>query len=253
MNLLFWQIGIVLLFEMIDIFLLLCFFNFVSDSRLPRRQIVILSAIICVCKAIISIISVNFLHLDITFIFLIFFFLSLPMILDHYSGLSIKLFFGIFSMVVVNIFLRFMTFFICPLFNIDTKEVNNNYLSLYFFDYLSIIVSFYFVKLFSYDFNSWKVNLDSKVGKLLLNTINISMIIYFVIIQLLTMVQFSNINIDTSNPRKIIVLFYLFLFFSLLAIIDRNVKNNLYQEILSQKEKQLIDLSNYSRQIEKII
>ena len=80
---------------------------------------------------------------------------------------------------------------------------------------------------------------------------NITMLLYYLLIQALYIIESYNV-IPTLKFRKFVVIVYLILFLILISFLSQYTKQKVQNEIMAQKEAQIRNITQYSQQIESL-
>ncbi|AXJ13516.1 sensor histidine kinase [Streptococcus pluranimalium] len=162
--------------------------------------------------------------------------------------ISLILFYGLSSSILQNLFYRFHSFFLFPIWGWDNSmlEITSYWIVFYF---SSFIGAMWFIRWSGYDFKQLKNRALDIKEKQLLRVANINTIFYFFSIELLTYQEFD-LNIDTLSLRRLLVSIELLIFIGIINQLDRRLKIHYQEQIQFQQELQLINMENYSNQVE---
>lgn len=164
----------------------------------------------------------------------------------------LSMFYGLFPTVLWNLQHRLISFFLMNIFGWNNQKQmdTGNYL-LYISAILASLLSILLPRLLRYDFKRLTGFKLSRDDKRLIIFLNISMIVYYMLVQLFAYLEkFYQLSIPPY--REMIVIFYIILFFSSANILDRNLRERIQQELSHQKEIQLQNMADYSQHIEDL-
>ncbi|MDB8660302.1 sensor histidine kinase [Streptococcus anginosus] len=107
------------------------------------------------------------------------------------------------------------------------------------------------MRLIQYNFKTLKSQKINHNDKKIIIFVNISMIIYHLIVQVLSYLENEN-NLQTLNFRESLVVLYLILFVSVANYLDRHLRERIQNDLMLQKDLQLKNMENYSHHIEEL-
>ncbi|WP_455167102.1 sensor histidine kinase [Streptococcus sp.] len=167
-------------------------------------------------------------------------------------GLPKKLlfFYGLFPMILVNLFYRGVSYFLLPF--LEQGQVYNDYS----FFWLCIIVfnffiSLAFLKWLGYDFTSLKREILDKGFQKSLTTINWIMGAYFLVMESLSYFEYVY-DIQSKTVRHLILVFYLLFFMGVIKKLDSYLKDKLHERLDREQALRYRDMERYSRHIEEL-
>lgn len=242
----FFQFLSLVFLDVIEIMLTLKLFSFISAIPFRFKRIFYLSLCIITFEVIFWTFAPSHFSFDIISLMRILFFMIVALCYGDVRRKSVMIFYAFFPIVLGSLILRFTTLFITPLFNISAESVSSNYLLVYGMIYASLLLTYLFVRFFNYDFTSWHHHLTSVRYNKLLQVTNVSMFVYYILLDI------PALNLSSKNSRQILVLFYLMFLLSLLAILDRHVKQGLVQKMIWQNEQTFQDLTHCSHRVESL-
>lgn len=161
-----------------------------------------------------------------------------------------NLFYGLYPVIVESLFGRMLSYNVFPMlgitvFNEATISGYDILIELLIFPtYLLIIRSL------KIDFKDLKEGFKRQYFNTILLIINLSMILYIILVSLL--VVFRNQLSDADMWRGHLNNLYIILFFIMLLYVNASSKEKLEKEIVAQKDHQLKALSNYSHHVESL-
>ena len=161
-----------------------------------------------------------------------------------------NLFYGLYPVIVESLFGRMLSYSVFPMlgitvFNEATISGYDILIELLIFPtYLLIIRSL------KIDFKDLKEGFKRQYFNKILLIINLSMILYIILVSLLVVLR--NQLTDADMWRGHLNNLYIILFFIMLLYVNATSKEKLEQEIVVQKDHQLKELSNYSHHVESL-
>ncbi|MGT2802094.1 sensor histidine kinase [Streptococcus henryi] len=187
----------------------------------------------------------------------VFYYLSLPiymillsfLIWRHLSKVLI-IFYGLFPITLWNLFYRSISFFVLPLFGIDSLFFESSFYNT-ILDFIAILLVLLFLKWLKYDFSKLRSDLLDRKDRNILYLTNWIMVSYYIIVQMLTYLEFEK-KINTQSYREIMIILYLIIFMGMITSLDRHLKDRLQEKLNFQQELQLINMENYSTHIEEL-
>lgn len=117
------------------------------------------------------------------------------------------------------------------------------------FSNIACLIIFLFLKIFQYDFSHLKQKVLDKRTRWTLRIANFSLLFYYVIIPSITYIEELK-GTTYENQREMIIAIYFILFICFVNILDRNLRQELQEQVMLQKEIQLQNINNYSKQVE---
>ena len=167
-------------------------------------------------------------------------------------GLPKKLFFfyGLFPMILVNLFYRGLSYFLLPF--LEQGQLYNDYS----FTWLCIIIfnffiSLAFLKWLDYDFTNLRREILDKGFQKSLTTINWIMGAYYLVIQTLSYFEYEQ-GIQSKTVRYLILVFYLLFFMGVIKKLDTYLKDKLRERLDQEQVLRYRDMERYSRHIEEL-
>ncbi|VIU78655.1 histidine kinase [Streptococcus pneumoniae] len=167
-------------------------------------------------------------------------------------GLPKKLlfFYGLFPMILVNLFYRGLSYFVLPF--LGQEQVYNDYS----FTWLCIIIfnffiSLAFLKWLDYDFTSLRKEIFDTGFQKSLITINWIMGAYYLVMESLTYFEYAY-DIQSKTVRYLILVFYLLFFMGIVKKLDTYLKEKLQEKLNQEQNLRYRDMERYSRHIEEL-
>lgn len=165
---------------------------------------------------------------------------------------TILIFYGLFPIVLWNLFYRSISFFVLPIFGLNYLNLDSSgALETNLLNFISILMVLMFLKWLNYDFSDLRTDLIDDRDKKVLYATNWIMSGYYVVLQIFTYLEFE-MNMNTLVYRELIVILYLIIFMGIINQLDRHLKDRLQEKLNFQQELQLINMENYSTHIEEL-
>ena len=167
-------------------------------------------------------------------------------------GLPKKLlfFYGLFPMILVNLFYRGVSYFVLPF--LGQGQVYDGYsltgLCIIIFNFF---ISLVFLKWLDYDFTSLRREILDKGFQKSLTKINWIMGAYYLMIQSLSYFEYEQ-GIQSMTVRHLILVFYLLFFMGVVKKLDTYLKEKLQEKLNQEQTLRYRDMERYSRHIEEL-
>lgn len=167
-------------------------------------------------------------------------------------GLSKRLlfFYGLFPIVLMDIFYRSVSYFVLPF--LGQGQVHDDYsliwLCIIIFNFF---ISLAFLKWLDYDFTSLRKEILDKSFQKSLTTINWIMGAYFLVMENLSYFEYAY-DIQSKTVRHLILVFYLLFFMGIIKKLDTYLKNKLRERLDQEQTLRYRDMERYSRHIEEL-
>ena len=167
-------------------------------------------------------------------------------------GLPKKLlfFYGLFPMILVNLFYRGISYFVLPF--LGQGQVHDDYsliwLCIIIFNFF---ISLAFLKWLNYDFTSLRKEILDKGFQQSLTTINWIMGAYFLVMENLSYFEYAY-DIQSKTVRHLILVFYLLFFMGIIKKLDTYLKDKLHERLDQEQALRYRDMERYSRHIEEL-
>lgn len=167
-------------------------------------------------------------------------------------GLPKKLlfFYGLFPMILVNLFYRGLSYFVLPF--LGQGQVHDDYsliwLCIIIFNFF---ISLAFLKWLDYDFTNLRREILDKAFQKSLTKINWIMGAYYLVIQTLSYLEYEQ-GIQSTTVRHIILVFYLLFFMGIIKKLDTYWKDKLRERLDQEQVLRYRDMERYSRHIEEL-
>ena len=167
-------------------------------------------------------------------------------------GLPKKLlfFYGLFPMMLVNLFFRVVSYFVLPFLGQGHVYDDRSFIWLCIKIFICFI-SLAFLKWLDYDFTSLRREILDKGFQQSLTTINWIMGAYYLVMQSLS--YFENVQgIQSTTVRHLILVFYLLFFMGIIKKLDTYLKDKLHERLDQEQVLRYRDMERYSRHIEEL-
>lgn len=167
-------------------------------------------------------------------------------------GLPKKLlfFYGLFPMILVNLFYRGISYFVLPF--LGQGQVHDDYsliwLCIIIFNFF---ISLAFLKWLDYDFTSLRKEILDKGFQKSVTTINWIMGAYFLVMQSLSYFEYVQ-GIQSTTVRHLILVFYLLFFMGVIKKLDTYLKDKLRERLDQEQALRYRDMERYSQHIEEL-
>ena len=167
-------------------------------------------------------------------------------------GLPKKLliFYGLFPMILVNLFYRGVSYFVLPF--LGQGQVYDGYsftgLCIIIFNFF---ISLAFLKWLGYDFTKLRKEILDKDFQKSLTKINWVMGAYYLVIQNLSYFEYEQ-GIQSTTVRHLILVFYLLFFMGVIKKLDTYLKDKLHERLNQEQDLRYRDMECYSRHIEEL-
>lgn len=159
-------------------------------------------------------------------------------------------FYGLFPIILVNLFYRGVSYFVLPFLGQGIVVGDGNPVFLLMMIFVSSIV-LVFLKWLDYDFTSMsKENLDIGFQKSL-TKINWAMGAYYLVMQSLSFFEYEQ-SIQSKTVRHLILVFYLLFFMGIIKKLDSYLKEKLHERLDQEQALRYRDMERYSRHIEEL-
>ena len=164
---------------------------------------------------------------------------------------KILIFYGLFPMILVELFYRGVSYFVLPF--LEQGQLYNDYS----FTWLCIIIFNFFISLaflrwLDYDFTSLRKEMILDKGfQKSLTTINWIMGGYYLVMQSLSFFEYEQ-GIQSTTVRHLILVFYLLFFMGMIKKLDTYLKEKLHERLDQEQALRYRDMERYSRHIEEL-
>lgn len=167
-------------------------------------------------------------------------------------GLPKKLlfFYGLFPMILVNLFYRGISYFVLPFLGQGHVYDDRSFIWLCIKIFICFI-SLAFLKWLDYDFTSLRKEIPDKDFQKSLTTINWIMGGYYLVMQSLSYFEYVQ-GIQSTTVRHFILVFYLLFFMGVIKKLDTYLKEKLQEKLNQEQTLRYRDMERYSRHIEEL-
>ena len=159
-------------------------------------------------------------------------------------------FYGLFPMILVNLFYRGVSYFVLPF--LGQEQVYNDYsftgLCIIIFNFF---ISLAFLKWLDYDFTSLRKEILDKGFQKSLTKINWIMGAYYLVMESLSFFEYEQ-SIQSKTVRHLILVFYLLFFMGVIKKLDTYLKEKLQEKLNQEQTLRYRDMERYSRHIEEL-
>ena len=167
-------------------------------------------------------------------------------------GLPKKLlfFYGLFPMMLVNLFFRVVSYFVLPFLGQGHVYDDRSFIWLCIKIFICFI-SLAFLKWLDYDFTSLRREILDKGFQKSLTKINWIMGAYYLVMQSLSYFEYVQ-GIQSTTVRHLILVFYLLFFMGIIKKLDTYLKEKLHERLDQEQALRYRDMERYSRHIEEL-
>ena len=176
--------------------------------------------------------------------------ISLSLILLRGLPKKLLFFYGLFPIVLMDIFYRSVSYFVFPFLvkGIVDGYGNPLFLLIMIFVYSIVLV---FLKWLDYDFTSLRRESLDKDFQKSLTKINWIMGAYFLVMESLSYFEYAY-DIQSKTIRHLILVFYLLFFMGIIKKLDTYLKEKLQEKLNQEQALRYRDMERYSRHIEEL-
>ena len=176
--------------------------------------------------------------------------ISLSLILLRGLPKKLLFFYGLFPIVLMDIFYRSVSYFVFPFFGKGIVDGYGNplFLLIMIFVYSIVLV---FLKWLDYDFTSLRRESLDKDFQKSLTKINGIMGAYFLVMENLSYFEYAY-DIQSKTVRHLILVFYLLFFMGIIKKLDTYLKEKLQEKLNQEQTLRYRDMERYSRHIEEL-
>ena len=167
-------------------------------------------------------------------------------------GLPKKLlfFYGLFPMILVNLFYRGISYFVLPF--LGQGQVHDDYSLIWLcIITFNFFISLVFLKWLDYDFTNLRKEILDKAFQQSLTKINWIMGAYYLVMQNLSFFEYEQ-GIQSKTVRHLILVFYLLFFMGVIKKLDTYLKDKLRERLDQEQVLRYRDMERYSRHIEEL-
>ena len=176
--------------------------------------------------------------------------ISLSLLLLRGLPKKLLFFYGLFPMILVNLFYRGVSYFVLPL--LDKGQIDDAYSFIWICIKIFIcFISLAFLKWLDYDFTSLRKEIPDKDFQKSLTKINWIMGAYYLVMQSLSYFEYVQ-GIQSTTVRHFILVFYLLFFMGVIKKLDTYLKEKLQEKLNQEQTLRYRDMERYSRHIEEL-
>ena len=163
---------------------------------------------------------------------------------------KILIFYGLFPMILVELFYRGVSYFVLPF--LGQGQLHDDYsliwLCIIIFNFF---ISLAFLKWLDYDFTNLRKEFLDKGFQKSLTKINWVMGSYYLVMQSLSYLEYEQ-GIQSTTVRHFILVFYLLFFMGVIKKLDAYLKDKLHERLYQEQALRYRDMERYSRHIEEL-
>ena len=176
--------------------------------------------------------------------------ISLSLILLRGLPKKFLFFYGLFPIVLMDIFYRSVSYFVFPFLGKGLVDGYGNplFLLIMIFVYSIVLV---FLKWLDYDFTSLRRESLDKDFQKSLTKINWIMGAYFLVMESLSYFEYAY-DIQSKTVRHLILVFYLLFFMGIIKKLDTYLKEKLQEKLNQEQALRYRDMERYSLHIEEL-
>jgi len=176
--------------------------------------------------------------------------ISLSLILLRGLPKKLLFFYGLFPMILVNLFYRGLSYFVLPFWGQEIVDKDSNPIFLLMTIFVCFIV-LVFLKWLDYDFTNLRREILDKGFQKSLTKINWIMGTYYLVMQSLSFFEYEQ-GIQSTTVRHLILVFYLLFFMGIIKKLDTYLKDKLHERLDQEQALRYRDMERYSRHIEEL-
>ena len=176
--------------------------------------------------------------------------LSLSFLLLRGFPKKLLFFYGLFPMILVNLFYRGISYFVLPFLGQGHVYDDRSFIWLCIKIFICFI-SLAFLKWLDYDFTSLRKEIPDKDFQKSLTKINWIMGAYYLVMQSLSYFEYVQ-GIQSTTVRHFILVFYLLFFMGVIKKLDTYLKEKLQEKLNQEQTLRYRDMERYSRHIEEL-
>ena len=176
--------------------------------------------------------------------------ISLSLLLLRGLPKKLLFFYGLFPMILENLFYRGVSYFVLPFLGqvIVDKDSNPIFLLMKIFVCFIVLI---FLKWLDYDFTNLRKEILDKAFQKSLTKINWIMGAYYLVMQSLSFFEYEQ-GIQSTTVRHLILVFYLLFFMGIIKKLDTYLKDKLHERLDQEQALRYRDMERYSRHIEEL-
>ena len=163
---------------------------------------------------------------------------------------KLLLFYGLFPMILVNLFYRGISYFVLPFLEQGQVYDDRSFIWLFIKIFICFI-SLAFLKWLDYDFTSLRREILDKDFQKSLTKINWIMGAYYLVMQSLSYFEYVQ-GVQSTTIRHLILVFYLLFFMGVVKRLDTYLKEKLQGKLNQEQDLRYKDMERYSLHIEEL-
>ena len=174
--------------------------------------------------------------------------ISLSLLLLRGLPKKLLFFYGLFPIVLMDIFYRSVSYFVFPFLGQGIVDGDPLFLLIMLFVCFIVLV---FLKWLDYDFTRLRKEFLDKGFQQSLTKINWIMGAYFLVMENLSYFEYAY-DIQSKTVRHLILVFYLLFFMGIVKKLDTYLKDKLHERLDQEQALRYRDMERYSRHIEEL-
>ena len=174
--------------------------------------------------------------------------ISLSLLLLRELPKKLLFFYGLFPIVLMDIFYRSVSYFVFPFLGQGIVDGNPLFLLIMLFVCFIVLV---FLKWLDYDFTRLRKEFLDKGFQQSLTKINWIMGAYFLVMENLSYFEYAY-DIQSKTVRHLILVFYLLFFMGIVKKLDTYLKDKLHERLDQEQDLRYKDMERYSLHIEEL-
>ena len=174
--------------------------------------------------------------------------ISLSLLLLRGLPKKLLFFYGLFPIVLLDIFYRSVSYFVFPFLGQGIVDGDPLFLLIMLFVCFIVLV---FLKWLDYDFTRLRKEFLDKGFQQSLTKINWIMGAYFLVMENLSYFEYAY-DIQSKTVRHLILVFYLLFFMGIVKKLDTYLKDKLHERLDQEQALRYRDMERYSRHIEEL-
>lgn len=178
------------------------------------------------------------------------FWLGYSLYKDRSHNRPLAVFYGLYPVVIENLFNRVMAFYIFPTMGISLKMMEQYPVLNVLIELLILPLSYGVTRSIQLDFRNLQLGFEKRYLDRTLIVVDISMAIYCIVLQILLLTD--DLIPNAAVYREKLVGAYVIFFLIILIYLNSKFSDKLQAEILQQKDIQLAELAKHSQHIEKL-
>ena len=170
------------------------------------------------------------------------YFIVISWILGKEGSTTLKIFYALFPITLINILHRLIGIFILPLFGVSVNILNASLLGNRLLSIFTSVIAFVFLKGNQYQFHSLADQSINYKDKRILVITNVSMVLYYIILQLLAYIEYTKFT-TTLFVREALVIIYLVFFLIITNRLDLHLRERIQNDLMLSEEILTMELA----------